>query len=61
MAANTCTNNEHLNELLAEEKLVVIWPDYPCLYDVRSPEFKDQDRRQQAMEEIAQKIAQSGI
>lgn len=58
MASNT---SEQLSELLSEEKLVEIWPDYPCLYDVRSAEFKDRDRRQQAMEEIARKIAQNGL
>ena len=54
MASNT---SEQLSELLSEEKLVEIWPDYPCLCDVRSAEFKDRDRRQQAMEEIARKIS----
>ena len=58
MASNT---SEQLSELLSKEKLVEIWPDYPCLYDVRSTEFKDRDRRQQAMEEIARKIAQNGL
>jgi hypothetical protein len=54
------STNVQLTELLAEEKFVEIWPDYPCLYDVRSAEFKDRDRRQQAMEEIAEKINQNG-
>jgi hypothetical protein len=53
MASNT---SEQLSELLSEEKLVEIWPDYPFLYDVRSAEFKDRDRRQQAMEEIAHNL-----
>ena len=35
MAANSIgDNNEQLNELLEEEKLLVIWPVYPCLYAV---------------------------
>ena len=61
MTANTGESNEQLNEPLAEEKLVVIWLDYPCFYNVRSAKFKDRDRRQQAVEEIAQKIAQNGL
>jgi hypothetical protein len=37
-------SNEVLNEIVAEEKLVEIWPDHPCLYDVRSADFKNRDK-----------------
>jgi hypothetical protein len=49
-----------VNEVLLEDKLVEIWPDYPCLYDVRSVDFKNRDMRQQAFEEMAKKLNQTG-
>lgn len=53
-------SNEVLNEIVAEEKLVEIWPDHPCLYDVRSADFKNRDKRQKALEEIAIAVNQNG-
>ena len=53
-------SNSVLNEVMAEEKLVELWPDYPCLYDVRSADFKDRDKRQKALEEIAMAVNQNG-
>ena len=50
-----------LNEIMLEEKLVELWPDYNCLYDVRSPDFKNRDRRQVAIEEIATKLGHNGM
>ncbi|XP_064631617.1 uncharacterized protein LOC135489917 [Lineus longissimus] len=47
-------------DVLAEDKLVVLWPEYPSLYDVRSPDFRDRDQRQQAIKEIAEKIQRTG-
>ena len=38
-----------LSEIMLEEKLVELWPDYGCLYDVRSPDFKNRDKRQVAI------------
>ena len=52
--------NDMVNEVLLEDKLVEIWPDYPCLYDVRSVDFKNRDMRQQAFEEMAKKLNQTG-
>ena len=43
-----------------EDKLVDLWPDYPCLYDVRSADFRNRDKRESAFEEIAEKLSQSG-
>ncbi|CAB3980481.1 Hypothetical predicted protein [Paramuricea clavata] len=52
-------SNDVLNEIVAEEKLFEIWPDHPCLYDVRSADFKNRDRRQKALEEIAIAVNQN--
>ena len=46
-----------LSEIMLEEKLVELWPDYGCLYDVRSPDFKNRDKKQVAIEEIATKLS----
>ena len=54
-------SNPLVSDALAEEKLVEMWPDYLCLFDVRSPEFKDRDKRQKALEEIAKEINQNGL
>ena len=32
-----------LSEIMLEEKLVELWPDHGCLYDVRSPDLKKQE------------------
>ena len=53
-------SNSVLNEVMSEEKLVEIWPDHTCLYDVRSADFKDRDKRQKALEEIALAVNQNG-
>ena len=55
MAANT----EVMNEYILEDKLVDLWPNYPCLFDVRSPEFKNRDKRLKAFEEIAKELKQT--
>ena len=52
--------NKHVNDVSAEENLVEIWPDHRCLYDVRSPKFKDRNRRQQSWQQIAKKVNQNG-
>jgi hypothetical protein len=49
-----------VDEIVAEEKLVEIWPDHPCLYDVRSADFKNRDKRQKALQEIATTVDQNG-
>ena len=49
------TTYDIVNEVLLEDKLVQMWPDYPCLYDVGAASFKNRDVRQLAMEEIANK------
>ena len=52
--------SEIMNEMLTEDKLVQMWPDFPFLYDVQSPAFKNRDLCQQAMETIAEQVNQNG-
>lgn len=37
---------------------IQLWPEYSCLYDVRSPDFKNWDKREVAMSEIEEKLGQ---
>ena len=53
-------SNSVLQEMVAEEKWVEIWPDRPSLYDVCSADFKNRDKRQKALEEIAMAVDQNG-
>ena len=38
--------NELLAEAILEDKLVDIWPEYRCLYDVSSADFKNRAKGQ---------------
>ena len=49
-----------LADLRLEDKIADIWPEYSCLYDVRSPDFKNRDMREMAYLEIAEKFDKSG-
>ena len=49
-----------LNETILEDKLVDLWPDYSCLYDVSSQNFKNRNMRDTAMAEIAEKLGENG-
>ena len=49
-----------LADVLLEDKISDLWPEYPCLYDVRSPDFKNRDMREVAYLEIAEKLEKSG-
>ena len=49
-----------VNEAILEDKLVDLWPDYICLYDVSSQSFKNRDMRDAAMAEIAEKLDENG-
>ena len=50
MRVNESTENNMNSELVAdailENQIVDVWPDYPCLYDARSTEFKKKDLRE---------------
>ena len=52
--------SEHVADVILEDQLVDIWPEYPCLYDVRSSEFKNRDARDKALQEIAENLGQTG-
>ena len=45
-----------LTDVSLEDKIADIWPEYPCLYDVRSPDFKNRDMREKAYLEIAENL-----
>ena len=47
------TTHGIVNDVLLEDKLVQMWPDYPCLYEVKAPSFKNRRVRQVVMGEIA--------
>ncbi|XP_046852702.1 uncharacterized protein LOC124445960 [Xenia sp. Carnegie-2017] len=51
--------SEHVADVILEDQLVDIWPEYPCLYDVRSSEFKNRDARDKALQEIAENLGQT--
>ena len=44
-------NNSIVADAVLEDKLADLWPDYPCLYDVRCPEFKNRELRDKAFQE----------
>ena len=48
-----------MNEYISEDKLVDLWPNFPCLFDVRSPDFKNRDKRLKALEEIGKELNQT--
>ena len=52
----TPSNDVLVSDALPEDKFVTIWPDYRCLYDVRSVDFRNRDLRQQAMEAISEQL-----
>lgn len=49
-----------ITEVIIEDKLVDLWQDFPCLYDVRSPDFKNRDKREAAFANIAENLQQTG-
>jgi hypothetical protein len=49
-----------VSDAILEDKFIDLWQDYPCLYDIRSPDFKDRANREVATREIATIIEQSG-
>ena len=49
-------NNSIVADAVLEDKLADLWPDYPCLYDVRCPEFKNRELRDKASQELAEKL-----
>lgn len=49
-------NNSTVAEAVLKDKLTNFWPDYPCLYDVRCPDFKNRELRDKAFQELAEKL-----
>ena len=47
-------------DIMSEGKIADLWPDYPCLYDVKSPDFKNRDLRERSFQDIAEKVGKSG-
>ena len=52
--------SELVADAILDNKIADLWPNYPCLYDVRSPDFKNREIRGKAFEEIAQKMQKTG-
>ncbi len=40
---NMAAPSEVVTDLIAEDNLVELWADYPCIFDVRSTDFKNRD------------------
>ena len=47
-------------DIMLEDQIADLWPDYVCLYDVRSPDFKNRDLRESCIQEIADKVGKTG-
>jgi hypothetical protein len=52
--------NELLAEAILKDKLVDLWPEYRCLYNVSSADFRNRDNRECAVTEIASELSQTG-
>ena len=53
-------SSEVVSEYILEDKIIDMWPNYPCIFDVRSPHFKNREKRQKAHEEMAKELNQTG-
>ena len=60
MASTEGNNSIVVLEAILEDQIADLWAGYPCLYDVKSSDFKNRDMRDQAVEEMANKLGQSG-
>jgi hypothetical protein len=59
MAAST--SSAVIAEAIVEDEIADIWPDYPCLYDVWSPDFKNREMRENSVVKIAEKCEKTGM
>ena len=50
------TSSAVIAEAVLEDKIADIRPDYPCMYDVWSPDFKNRELREVAVVNIAEKL-----
>ena len=53
-------NDSYINDAVIEDKLVEIWSSYPALYDVRSPDFKNRDKKEHALVAIETELGKTG-
>ena len=58
---NKMATQSLVKDVVNEEKFIDLWPDHPCMYDVRSPEFKNRDKREKAVTEMSEKLEQTGM
>ena len=47
-------------DAMFEDQIAYLRPDYPCLYDVGSPDFKTRDLRDNSIQEIDEKLGKTG-
>lgn len=52
---------EAVNEFHAEDKVVELWSDFPGRLYISSPDSKNVDKRQQALEFLAENMDQNGM
>ena len=50
---------DHVNDAIIEDKLIDLWQDFECLYNVSCSSFKDRDKREKAFAEIAQSLGKT--
>ena len=50
-----------LEDTVTEGYFVDISPDYLCLYDVRSKDFNNRNKREKAIAHMSQKLEKSGL
>ena len=51
---------EVVKEVILEDKLVDLWQEYPFLYDASLADYKDRNKRDKALEEIALALEKDG-
>ena len=57
----TASTDVLVSDALLEDTFVPILPDYQCLYDVQSVDFRNRDVRQQSMEAIVDQLDETSI
>ena len=53
-------NSSIVADAIFEDQIAYLRPDYPCLYDVRSLDFKNRDLRDNSIQEIDEKLGKTG-
>lgn len=60
IGATPGTSSVLVAEAMLEDQIADVWQEHPCLYDVRSPDFKNREMRDNSIQEIAEKIGTTG-